>query len=281
MGSKPSKTTRPIPTETRMVITPRVPQEIFDEILNHLVTDSDLGSLQSCALVSKRWVASCRRHLFHTIVLGSDDMARWLKMFPLPEQSPAHHVRELRVWIGGYNRVPEKFFKYTQWFANVERMFLLGHGEVPRLRTPSLWRLPQSVTSLTINTSVVTLVQIRDIIVRLPNLDDLSLSGYLVPDAGRARVGIGTTLKGRFGGKLLLRNDCADDDVMNMLLETASGLRFTRVHIRCGGECLLTTVRLVEACSKTLVKLSCMVSFHGKYRSSSCPSRFYCAKYRH
>ena len=135
-------------------------------------------------------------------------------------------------------------------------------------------RIPQSVTSLTIDTSVVTLVQIRDIIAKLPNLDDLSLSGYLVPDPGRALVGAGTTLKGRFGGKLLLRNDCADKDLMNMLLEIASGLRFTAVHIRCGGECILTTVRLVEACSKTLVKLSYMVTFHGKYHSSSWPSQF-------
>ena len=257
-----------------MAITPRVSQEIFDEILDYLAADSDFGSLQSCALVSKRWVPSCRRHLFHTIVFSSEDMARWLKMFPLPEKSPAHHVRELRVWIGGYSHVPEEFFKYTPWFVNADRMILLGNGGVPPLRTPSLWRLPQSVTSLTINTSVVTLVQIRDIIAKLPNLDDLSLSGYLVPDPGRALVGAGTTLKGRFGGKLLLRNDCADNDLMNMLLEIASGLRFTAVHIRCGGECILTTVRLVEACSKTLVKLSYMVTFHGKYCSSSWPSQF-------
>jgi len=252
-----------------MVTTSRIPQELLDEILDYLAIDSDFGSLQSCALVSKRWVPSCRRHLFHTTVFSSDDMTRWFKLFPLPEKSPAHYVRELRVWIGGHSRVPEKFFKYTPCFVNVERMFLLGNGGVAPWRTPSIWRLPQSVTSLTINTSVVTLVQIRDIIAQLPNLDDLSLPGYLIPDAGRALVGIGTTLKGRFGGKLLLRNDCADNDVMNMLLEIPSGLHFTAVHIRCGGECLLTTVRLVEACGKTLVKLSYMVTFHGKYHSSS------------
>jgi len=194
-------------------------------------------------------------------------------MFPLPEESPAHHVRELRVWIGGYSRVPEKFFKYTPWFVNAERMFLLGNGGVPPLRTPSLWRLPQSVTSLTVNTSVVTFVQIRDIMAKLPNLDDLSLSGYPIPDPRRALVGTGTALKGRFGGKLLLRNDCADNDVMNMLLEIASGLRFTAVHIRCEGECLLTAIRLVEACSKTLVKLSFMITYHGKYHSPSWSSR--------
>ena len=201
-------------------------------------------------------------------------------MFPLPEESPAHYVRELRVWIGGYSHVSERFFKYAPWFVNAERMFLLGVGGVAPWRTPLLWRLPHSVTSLTINTDAVNLVQIRDIMAQLPNLDDLSLSGYPIRDTGRALVGIGTALKGRFGGKLLLRNDCANDDVMNMLLEIASGLRFTAVHIRCGGECLLTTVRLVEACSKTLVKLSYMVTFHGKCHSSFWPSRFWYVGYR-
>jgi len=183
-------------------------------------------------------------------------------MFLLPE-SPAHYVRELHVWIGGYSHVSKKFFKYAPWFMNAERMFLLG------MRTPLFWRLPQSVTSLTINTDLGyhgTAAQL--------NLDNLSLSGYLIRDAGGVLVGIGTALRGRFGGKLLLHNDCADNDVMNMLLEITSGLRFTAVHIRCGGECLLATLRFVEACSKTLVKLSYMVTLHGKCHSSFWPSRF-------
>jgi len=115
---------------------------------------------------------------------------------------------------------------------------------------------------------VVTLVQIRDIIAQLPNLDDLSLSGYLIPEGGRALARIGTVLRGRFGGKLLLRNECADKDVMGMLLEARGGLRFTGVHIRCTDKCLLPTVRLVEGCDKTLVKLSYMVTFHGRSHSS-------------
>jgi len=86
-------------------------------------------------------------------------------------------------------------------------------------------------------------------------------------------------LRGRFGGKLLLRNECADRNVMNMLLEVTSGLRFTRVHIRCTNECLPTTVRLVEACSKTIVKLSYMVTFHGK--SHPLLLLVQCMKYQH
>jgi len=51
---------------------------------------------------------------------------------------------------------------------------------------------------------------------------------------------------------------------MNMLLEIPTGLRFTEVEIRCFYECFSSAVRLVEACAKTLVKLSHTVVFDCK-----------------
>ena len=248
--------------KTRTVIIPGVPQEIVDEILDHLATDSSFRALRACALVSKSWVPSCRRHLFYTARFTSRDMDRWLKSFPAPEESPAHHVRELRVRIVGDHCVPERFFEYARWFMNV-KMSLLGSGGLCQ-RRPSLWKLPQSVTSLTINMDVVTLVQLRDIMAQLPSLDNLSLSGSPVPVDRSALLGVGTTLRGRFGGKLLLRDGCAHKDVADVLLGVPTGLRFTEVDIRCMPECLLSTVRLVEACGKTLVKLSYMITSHGK-----------------
>ena len=267
IDSKTSTTNRPIPqVEVKTIIVPRVPQDIVNEILDHLAADLDFASLQSCLLVSRLWVPSCRRHLFHTTHFTSRDMDKWLDTFPVLEDSPARHVRDIRIWVGGSDRVPETFFEYTPWFTNVERISLLGHGGIPPLRKPSLWKFPQSVTSLTINTSVVTLVRIRDIMALLPNLDDLSLSGYLIPVDRKELVGIGTSLRGKFGGRLLLREECADRDAMGMLLEIPTELRFTEAHIRCPGESFPLTVALVEACSKTLVKLTYMATFHGKSR---------------
>ena len=54
------------------------------------------------------------------------------------------------------------------------------------------------------NTDVVALVQIRDIMAHLPNLDDLSLLGYLVAVDRNMLPGIGRVLSGRFGGRLQL-----------------------------------------------------------------------------
>ena len=196
-------------------------------------------------------------------------MDRWLKTFPIPEESPASHVRELRVRIVGDDRVPERFFRYTRWFTNVEKMSLLGLEGVPPLRTPSLWKLPQSITSLIINTDVVTLVQLRDIMAHLPSLDDLSLSGSPIPVDKSVLPGIGTTLRGRFGGKLVLRDNCVHEYVVDLLLGTPTGLHFTEVDICCRPERLLPTARLVQSCGRTLAKLSYTITSYGRYHSLS------------
>ena len=260
MGSKPSKAKRRTPVKTKAGIAPRIPQEIIDEILDHLAADSDHRSLSSCALVSKPWVPLCRRRLFHTVLFTMRDMTKWLETFPVPEQSPAHYIRDLRVSIGGFNCSPEMFFEYTPWFSNVERVTFLGDGRW----IPTFWRLPESVTSLTINTDIATFAQIQGIMMHLPNLDDLSLSGSLVAVDRRTLAGIGAALSGRFGGRLRLLKELADKDTMNMQLEVPTGIHFTEVEVRRTSECLLPTVRLAEACAKTLVKLSYTVSFYCK-----------------
>ena len=263
----PAATLPPIPPPLKIeaVVTgPRIPQDIVNEIADHLAIDLDFQSIRACALVSKSSARACRRHLFRIVAFTPRNVDRWFKTFPVPEESPAHHVRDLRVWIGGDGCVPEKFFKYTPWFTNVEKISLFGHGGVPLLRRTSLWRLPQSATSLTIDTSVVTLVQVRDIMAQLPNLDDLLLSGSLVALDRRELPGIGTIVKGKFGGRLNLSGECAGEDVINMLLEIPSGLGFTEMQVCCMRMGLPSTFRLAEACSKTLVKLSYMVTFRGR-----------------
>ena len=100
------------------------------------------------------------------------------------------------------------------------------------------------------------LEQVRGIMAQLPNLDDLLLSGAFVPVDRVKLVGIGTVLRGRFGGRLQLLNGYADHDVVNMLLEIPTGLRFTEVGVRGMYGCLPSTVRLAKACCKTLIKLS-------------------------
>ena len=183
-------------------------------------------------------------------------------MFPVREESPAHYVRDLRLKMEVNSRIPDNFFECLPWFTDVDRMSLSGHGMVP-LTEPSSWKLPRSVTSLTIDSPLVTLVQVRDIMLQLPNLNDLALTpdSLAKPDE-RMLPGNRTALKGRFGGRLLLRGGCVGEDVVNMLLEIPSGLRFTELDIYCTQDPLPSSaVRLAEACRETLVKLSHMFDY--------------------
>ena len=197
-------------------------------------------------------------------------MDKWLKIFPVPQESPVHHhVRDLRFWIGGTCNIPEQFLDYTPWFPNVEIISLLGRGGPPLLRTPLFWRLPLSVTSLIINADVAALTQVRDIMAQLPNLDDLSLTGSLIAGNEGAFPEMRTVLGGRFRGGLLLRLGYADKGVMDMLLGIPTRLHFAKVEIRGTEKCLLSTVRLVEACCDTLVQLAFIASPYGRSYSFS------------
>jgi len=127
MNLKASTTSPPTPAKTETATIPRAPQEIIDEILGHLATDSEaVTSLRSCSLVSKSWVPTCQQHLFHTITFTSWKTHKWLKVFPVPEESPAHYVRDLSIRFGGRRCVPGELFQSTPWVWNVRKVSLLG-----------------------------------------------------------------------------------------------------------------------------------------------------------
>jgi len=268
MGSKLSKARCPISNKSKAVI---VPQDIINEILDHLA--SDFRSLRACTLISKPWVQPCQRHLFHTARFTSVRANQWLRIFPVREGSPAHYVKEIRLEIGS---IRHEFFECMPWFTDVDEIYLGGHfGGVPLgsgrsspSEEPSFWKLPRSATSLTISTTVIALVQVRDIMAQLPNLDSLALSASISDVVGRR--GIGTVLKGRFGGKLMLRGP--GEGIANMLLEIPSGLHFTELEVYCPETPLPSSViRLAGACRETLVKLSHIVPYHCKsYNLSGC-----------
>ena len=202
-------------------------------------------------------------------------MAIWLKTFPIHEESPAHYTKDLSLSLGGCHAAPEEFFRRTQRFTNVKKLTVSGTQGLQPVWIPSFGRLPESVTSLTIDTDIATLLEIRDLMVQLPNLSDLTLSGSLHGmDEDRLR-GIGTVLRGEFGGQLRLprlrRN--ADPHVINMLLEIPTGVHFTEVYIACVYDCLPSTVELTEACGKNLVKLTYSVDDYSKFYFSPPGSR--------
>ena len=111
------------------------------------------GNAGIIALISKSWVPSSRRHPFHTIILTPKDIVRWLKTFPVPENSLAHHVRVLSFSPGGYYDAPQELSEHAPWFTNVRRVELSRDPTFqPSQASLSGIRLPQSITSLVIGT---------------------------------------------------------------------------------------------------------------------------------
>ena len=122
------------------------------------------------------------------------------------------------------------------------------------------------MTSLAVNSSEITLMQFRDLMAQLPNLDNLSLSGPLDAADRTQLPGIGAVVRGKFGGRLMFSRSGGYDggDIVNMLLEIPSGLHFTEMEFDATCKGLPSAVRLAEVCAKTVVKLSYRVETYGK-----------------
>jgi len=179
----------------------------------------------------------------------------------------SHHVRDLRVRTGGIQWFPDEFFAHAPRFANVRKLSLFGGVDYLGSQLASHWTLPESVTSLAIKAITgVSVVAIWDIIARLPNLDDLMLWGSFIPMDRSALLGVP---RGRLGGELVLCNVCGEGAEKKLLLDILTGFPFSKVEVRCAREHIPPVIRLVGACSKTIVKLSLDVIFGGKYHPFS------------
>ena len=102
-----------------------LPREIIDEILDYLAADTDQDprpefSLRSCSLVCKSWVEPCWRHLFYKLYFNAERMRKWLQAFPVPEQSPARHVRKIHLNFKGSDDVLHKIVQRIQGFTNLK-----------------------------------------------------------------------------------------------------------------------------------------------------------------
>ena len=80
--------------------------------------------------------------------------------------------------------------------------------------------------------------------VHLPHLNDLILSGTATMGPS---LGLGTGLRGRFGGELQLRDN--KYTVSEKLLEVPTGLHFTKIYIYVDFPCRKTLVDLSYSCS--------------------------------
>ena len=122
MGSKTPKATRPVG------ITPQ-DLPVIGEILDHLVRFRPPVSPSMRSRVEI--VDSCRRHSFHTVDLTSGRMDRRFNTFPVPEESPAHHVRPYASHSKGSTGFP-RGFSNTRRSSRMCEKFLCRERDIVR-----------------------------------------------------------------------------------------------------------------------------------------------------
>ena len=239
--------------------TPRLPQELLDEIVCHLADDTI--SLRLCSMAARPFVQSCRRLLFRRVIFRPHNLPTWKSTFPNPSISPAVYTREMRIHLASDE--PIQLAEYMPYFSNLRDMTLIGGRCENGDWIQSIGPLPTSIRSLTMKFASITNAQVLDVMEQLPNLDDLSLCTF--KGAGLT-VETGEILRGRYCGKLdLLLVEDFHAGIVRSLLKAPEGLGFKSIKALCNTEDDFPVyVDLVASCRDTLVDLDISVSAAGE-----------------
>jgi len=238
--------------------TPRLPQELLDEIMDHLAGDST--SLRHCSTAARAFVPSCRRHLFSRVVFRPHNLPTWKATFPNPSTSPATYTREMRIHL--VSDMPIQLPEYMPYFSNVRDLALIGGRCENYEWISTIGKLPASIRSLTMKFVSVTNSQVLEIMGQLPNLDNFSLCTF---QRGDFPARMGGILKGRYSGRLeLLLTGDSHASIVESLLEAPAGLAFKSMKAFCNAEDDFPVyAALVTSCQDTLTDLDISVSAEG------------------
>lgn len=241
--------------------TPRLPQELLDEIMDHLADDPT--SLRRCSIAARALVSSCRRHLFRRIEFWPHNLPTWKRTFPDPSTSPAAYTREIRIQLA--SDAPTQLADYMPYFSNVRDLTLIGGRCETYDWVSSLGNLPTSIRSLTMKFVSITNVQVLEVMEQLPNLDDFS---FRTSKGAGFSAEAGEILRGRFSGKLdLLLMEDLHASIVKSLLTAPEGLGFKSIKAFCNtGDDFPAYADLVATCRDTLLELDISVSSEGKHR---------------
>ena len=134
---------------------PSLPPEILDLVVKYLHDERTV--LNACSTVSKSWVPRARRYLFFRIEFSPESpIELWIRTFPVPSSSPAHHARTLsfhdftivaaavthaRPWINAFHHIVHLQMKDVQWDDDPSQVSLVPfQGSFPILKSLSLKR---------------------------------------------------------------------------------------------------------------------------------------------
>ena len=262
-------------TETAMSCS--LPSDLFDLIVDHLRDEPT--ALKSCCLVSKSWVPRTRRHLFARVKFGrpgpwlnlvclrrlpGHDIESWMKTFPDPSNSPAHHTRSLRFSnLASITAASAHAGTYVHPFHHVVELKVKTRWpDSLRTSLAQFKRFSPSLRSLCLSRISTTLSEVLDLICSFPLLEDVRLDG-VVAESGTDQWHAPLTSPKLTG--LLHLND-KNHLVARRLLDLPDGLHFSEILVVCPNESI---AELVLRCSDTLESFTILYDPSGMFPSTS------------
>ena len=122
-----SSSSQPIVVSTFFELMKGLPQELIDEIINHL-DPNDSWLLKNCSLVARSWTPASQKRLFETFEVLSWKLEECRKDIS-PENMLVQHVRRLRYHDYGGRFPPthtSALRDYFRSFRRLERLFFYG-----------------------------------------------------------------------------------------------------------------------------------------------------------
>ena len=249
-----------------------LPPEILDLIVEHLYDDRETPKV--CCVVSRSWVSRARRHLFACVGFTTEEspVESWVKAFPDPSNSPAHHTRDLTIrglrdiiaattiaypWIGAFCHIVTLSVAISAWDDSRTSLVPL-HGLSPTL------------VSLCLTHHSISPSEVFNLVCSFPSLETLSLISTGEEDGGGdADMLILPSMSPKFTGVLSLVMRGGMRSGIRRLTTLPGGLRFTRILVGCYAEDLGSITDLVSACRNTLESLGIAQNPSGASRLSS------------
>ncbi|RDB18300.1 hypothetical protein Hypma_000550 [Hypsizygus marmoreus] len=151
-----------------MALTPVIPQELIDAIIDHLF--SDRSALAACSLVCKAWISRSRHHLLSDVCL-SPITVPFILSLP-PPSAFASYGR--RLMIRSMASLPDGI----EHFSSIEALFInhFNHGPATLSRLPSIFPV---ITVLELQSDlIVTFNLLINFICSFPLLRTLTLSRF-------------------------------------------------------------------------------------------------------
>ena len=248
LWTRPERLTVPVQT----AMSRSLPPELLDHIVDHL--HDNPTTLKACCVVAKSWVPRARSHLFARVKFDTSkhSIKQWMKTFPDPSNSPAHHTRKLTVcgipaltspdvdigdWIRSFHNLVDLDLDFCV-LVDRDEALIPFYGLSPTVRSLRLTSTP---------------FEVFDLICSFPLLEDLALICILPESGVRRNTRVSSP---KLTGSLHLKSPTGMSSATRRLLDFPNGLHFTEITLLFDERDTGSATDLVSKCSGTLESLT-------------------------